>query len=204
MPIDLTQIETGEKFELLCEDLLRAIGFTIVEKVSRGADGGTDLIVSQTISDMTGFSEERRILVQCKHWAEGGKAVPYSKVPNYREAMDEAKIQRYLLITSTLATTDLQRKFKAVTGTGDYVTLIWSAADLTRLLDTHPDVRARHFPTEPELAPTQPRRLKIFLCHASANKPTVRHLYHRLRAQDAETLLKSTRSSCTHKVTTDG
>ena len=31
MPIDLTQIETGEKFELLCEDPLLALGFTIAE-----------------------------------------------------------------------------------------------------------------------------------------------------------------------------
>ena len=28
----------------------------------------------------------------------------------------------------------------------------------------------------------QPRRLKVFLCHASGDKPTVRDLYHRLRA----------------------
>jgi len=34
----------------------------------------------------------------------------------------------------------------------------------------------------PQPAPTQPRRLKIFLCHASGDKPAVRELYHRLRA----------------------
>ena len=163
MPIDLAQIETGEKFELLCEDLLRAMGFTIVEKASRGADAGIDLIVSETIRDTMSFSEQRKTVVQCKHWAKGRKAIPFSEVSNFREAMDEAKVRRYLLITSTLATTDLQRKFKAVTDKGDYVAFIWSAADIT-----HPQVRACHLPPEPELAPTQPRRLKIFLCHASA------------------------------------
>jgi hypothetical protein len=39
MPVDFTQIETGEDFELLCEDLLQAMGFTIVEKVALGVDG---------------------------------------------------------------------------------------------------------------------------------------------------------------------
>jgi hypothetical protein len=44
MPIDFTQIESGEKFELLCEDLLKAMGFTIVEKVARGPDRGKDTL----------------------------------------------------------------------------------------------------------------------------------------------------------------
>lgn len=34
MPIDFTQIESGEKFELLCEDLLQAMGFTIEAKIA--------------------------------------------------------------------------------------------------------------------------------------------------------------------------
>ena len=29
MHIDFTQIESGEDFELLCEDLLQAMGFTV-------------------------------------------------------------------------------------------------------------------------------------------------------------------------------
>ena len=46
MPVDFTQIESGEDFELLCEDLLQAMGFTIVEKVARGPDQGKDIIVN--------------------------------------------------------------------------------------------------------------------------------------------------------------
>jgi len=36
--------------------------------------------------------------------------------------------------------------------------------------------------TPQPVAPTQPRRLRVFLCHASGDKPAVRELYHRLRA----------------------
>lgn len=46
MLIDLTQIESGEEFELLCEDLLQAMGFSIEAKVARGPDLGKDIIVT--------------------------------------------------------------------------------------------------------------------------------------------------------------
>ena len=35
MPIDFAKVESGEEFELLCEDLLQAMGFTIEAKVAR-------------------------------------------------------------------------------------------------------------------------------------------------------------------------
>jgi formylglycine-generating enzyme required for sulfatase activity len=153
MPIDFTQIETGEKFELLCEDLLRAMGFTILQSPARGPDGGVDLIVSEPVTDIMGLTEAPKWLVQCKHWAKSNKSVPLTEVSNYRDAMDEAKVRHYLLITSTLPTQDLKNKFKAVTEIGDYVVLIWSKGDLARLLDAHPDVRNRYFPPAPGPTP---------------------------------------------------
>jgi len=84
MPVDFTQIQSGEDFELLCEDLLRAMGFTIVQSPARGSDAGVDLIVSETVKDTMGFTEERKSLVQCKHYAHSGKAVPFADVANYQ------------------------------------------------------------------------------------------------------------------------
>jgi len=153
MPVDFTQIEKGEDFELLCEDLLRAMGFTIVQSPARGSDAGVDLIVSETVKDTMGFSEERKSLVQCKHYAHSGKAVSFADVANYREAMDQAKVRRYLLITSTLPSQDLQNKFKAVSETGDYVALIWSKNYLAGLLGAYPGVRSLHFPPPPGPTP---------------------------------------------------
>jgi len=153
MPVDFTQIKSGEDFELLCEDLLRAMGFTIVQSPARGSDAGVDLIVSETVKDTMGFAEERKSLVQCKHYAHSGKAVPFSDVANYREAMDQARVRRYLLIASTLPSQDLQNKFKAVSEAGDYVALIWSRNHLARFLDAHPDVRGRYFPPPPGPTP---------------------------------------------------
>ena len=154
MPIDFTQIESGEEFELLCEDLLQAMGFSIVQPPARGPEGGKDLIISEIVRDRMGFTEERKTLVQCKHKAQSGKAVGFGEVANYRDVMDQYQVQRYLLITSTLPTEDLRTKFEATSKKGDYVALIWSKGDLDRLLDEHPDVRKRYFPSEVEEEPT--------------------------------------------------
>jgi len=154
MQIDFTQIETGEDFELLCEDLLRAMGFTIAQSPARGPDAGIDLIVTEPVRDTMGLAQERTWVVQCKHYAGSGKSVYFTDIANYREAMDQAKVRHYLLITTTLPSQGLQDKFRAVTETGDYVALIWSANDLTRHLDDHPKVRDHYFPPEP--TPTTP------------------------------------------------
>ncbi len=158
MHIDFTQIESGEDFELLCEDLLQAMEFTIVQQPARGQEGGKDLIVSEIVRDKMGFTEKRETLVQCKHRAKSGKAVGFAEVANYRDVMDEYEVRRYLLITSTLPTEDLRTKFEATSKKGDYTALIWSKGDLARFLDEHPDVRERYFPPEVE-APTPAGRL---------------------------------------------
>ena len=59
MAIDFTQIETGEEFELLCADLLRAMDFTIVDEPARGQEGDKDLIISELVTDGLGFEEQR-------------------------------------------------------------------------------------------------------------------------------------------------
>ncbi|MBN1640746.1 MAG: restriction endonuclease, partial [Anaerolineae bacterium] len=146
MTIDLTQIEGGEAFELFCEDLLKAMGFEIVQQPTRGTEGGKDLIVSETTRDRMGYAQELKTLVQCKHYAVSDRAVGFGDVNNYRDAMDQYGVQRYLLITSTLPTEDLRTKFEATTQKGRYVALIWSKGDLLRLLDAHPEVRDRYFP----------------------------------------------------------
>ena len=53
MPIDFTQIDP-EEFELLCEDLLQAMGFSIEAQVARGPDLGKDIIAIQTMADRAG------------------------------------------------------------------------------------------------------------------------------------------------------
>ena len=122
MTVDLTQIsgrDRGTKFERFCEDLLRAMGFDIIHPTTVGTEGGKDLIVSETTRDRMGFAQEHRTLVQCKHYAKSGRAVPFADVANYRDVMDQYGVERYLLITSTLPTEDLRAKFEATTEKGE-------------------------------------------------------------------------------------
>lgn len=146
--IDFKQIQTGEDFELLCESLLRAKQFRIVDAVARGSDGGKDLIISETVTDRTDHTEERKTLVQCKHNAHSDKAVSFGDVVNWRDACDGYRVTRYLLICSTVPTEDLRRKFQATTEKGDYVAVIWSRNDIERYLTEYPDVRDRYFPED--------------------------------------------------------
>ena len=119
MTLEFARIESGEDFELFCADLLKAMGFTIVQPPARGQEGGKDLIVNETVKGMVGLAEERKWLVQCKHYAKSKKAVGFKEVANYRDAMDQYAVRRYLQITSTVPTEDLRDKFEKTTRKGD-------------------------------------------------------------------------------------
>jgi hypothetical protein len=66
IPIDFTEIQSGEEFELFCEDLLQEMGFSIEDKVARGPDAGKDIIATQKIEDAAGIFEEHRYLAGCR------------------------------------------------------------------------------------------------------------------------------------------
>ena len=155
MPVDFKQIADGEKFELLCEDLLRALGFAIEAEVARGPDLGKDIIATKTTTDELGFSREHHFLVECKHYAKSGNSVREPDIGNPIARMGTHNCDRYILATSTVASEKVRKQLEGMPNTvPQYQAAIWHAAHLARLLDAHPDVRARHFPPEPEPAPT--------------------------------------------------
>jgi len=155
MRIDFTQIETGEDFELLCEDLLQAMGFTIEAKPARGPDLGKDIIAIKTIIDDVGIPDTHRYLVECKHYAKSGRSVLERDVGNPVARMATNNCDRYLLATSTVSSEKLRTQLAGMPNIASkYKAAIWSKSDLTRRLDAHPDVCARHFPSEPEPEPT--------------------------------------------------
>ena len=155
MPIDFTQISSGEEFELLCEDLLRAMGFTIEAKVARGPDLGKDIIATKTFTDDVGFDDTHRYLVECKHFAKGGYSVREADIGSPIARMGTHNCDRYILVTTTVAAEKTRVQLAGITTTvPHYKATVWHKGDLTRLLDRHPDVRDRYFPLEP--APSTP------------------------------------------------
>jgi len=173
MPIDFTQIETGEDFELLCEDLLQAMGFAIEAKVARGPDLGKDIIATKSFTDDAGFDETHRYLVECKHYAKGNRSVREADIGSPIARMGTHNCDRYILVTTTVAAEKTRVQLASVTNTvPHYKATIWHKGELTRLLDAHPDVLQRHFPAvgptpADELAETVEALLKVmgFTCH---------------------------------------
>jgi hypothetical protein len=150
MPVDFTQIDP-EEFELLCEDLLQAMGFAVEAKVARGPDLGKDIIATETVTSRAGFSETHRYLVECKHYARSGKSVQEQDISDPIRRMGTHNCDRYILVTSTVPAEKTRVQLASIPNiVPHYRATTWSKGDLARLLDRHPDVRERYFPSEPE------------------------------------------------------
>jgi hypothetical protein len=147
VPVDFTLID-AEDFELLCEDLLRTMGFVIEASVARGPDLGKDIVASLTIGDPAGFSEMHRYLIECKHYIRSGRSVLEENLGSPIARMGTHKCDRYILATSTIASEKVRVQLDAIPNTvPNYKAIVWSRGDLNRLLDQHPEVRARFFPS---------------------------------------------------------
>ena len=142
---DFKQIESGEDFELLCEDLLQAMDYTVEASVSRGPDLGRDIIVSKTVTDEMGFTESYRYLIECKHYARGGKSVREADIGSPIARMGTHNCNRYILITSTVPSEKVRVQLAAIpNAVPHYKATVWDKNHLVRFLEQHPDVWERH------------------------------------------------------------
>ena len=143
---DLKSIKTGEEFELLCEDLLRAKGLDIQSRPSRGPDGGADMIVGMIETDGLGFRQESRILIECKHFAHSGRSVRESDIGSIIERTIRHNCNKYLLITSTLPSTSVSQQLRAISQNPsiNISAAVWAANDLQELLTQYPAVVQNH------------------------------------------------------------
>lgn len=126
-------------FETLVRDLLQAELQTRIESFKSGRDGGIDLRYSLT--------EDRRIIIQCKHYVETG----FNGLASHLERKEKQKIHkikpaRYVLCTSVGLTPANKEKLKTIlspycAGTED----IFGQDDLNNLLGRHPEVEKQSF-----------------------------------------------------------
>ena len=131
MYIDFTRIKSGEEFELLCEDLLQADGFSIVEKVPRGPDLGKDLIATFVQTGPRGFEDSHRYLVECKHFAKSDESVKEHHIGCPMSRMCSHGCDRYLLITSTVPSEKVRHQLEGISNSPHhYKAAIWSKVDL--------------------------------------------------------------------------
>lgn len=113
MTIDFTEIPPAnssdgkqDRFELFAREMLKTIGFEILEQPDRGADGGKDILVSETLR---GINKNHPLtwLVSAKHHAHSGKSVTPSDETNIRERVDALGADGFLGFYSTLPSSGL-------------------------------------------------------------------------------------------------
>lgn len=116
MIIDFKEIPAGNKkgeeqdqFEMFCRDFLEELGFKLLYHVSRGPDGGKDIIVEGKFNAM-----QKRIkwLVSCKHFAhaKGRKAVGVKDEPSILDRVKAAKCKGFVGMYSTVASSALSQR----------------------------------------------------------------------------------------------
>lgn len=121
MLIDFTEIPIAnsgkgdqDTFELFARDFLKQMGFTIVEDPSRGADGGKDIIVTET---RTGISGNTKIkwLVSCKHYPKS-KSISPNIEQNIYDRVISNNCDGFMGVYSTLASSGLMRSLEGLKG----------------------------------------------------------------------------------------
>jgi hypothetical protein len=101
---------TGDQdtFEEFAQEFLKALGYVIEEPVSRGADGGKDLLVLEINGETL-----RRWLVSCKHFAHSGRSVSPIDELNITDRLDQFDCQGFIGFYSTLASSALIERLKS-------------------------------------------------------------------------------------------
>ena len=64
----------ASRFEALVSHLLESLGYRILERPAIGPDAGRDILVERTIKDLM-LEKTEKVVVQCKHYIRGGRAV---------------------------------------------------------------------------------------------------------------------------------
>ncbi|MGB3422672.1 MAG: restriction endonuclease [Dolichospermum sp.] len=116
--INFKEIEGGEDWELFARDFLKEIGFRIESEVSRGADAGKDLIISETTKGIEN-TYRFRWLVSCKHYATSDKSINEVIEPNLLERCKSFNVDGFIGFYSTLASSGLVNRLDALKAKSD-------------------------------------------------------------------------------------
>lgn len=121
MPIlDFCEIPEAHKstglqdtFELFARDFLEHLGYSITQGPDRGADGGKDLIVTET---RLGIGGETKVkwLVSCKHKAHSGNSVGVNDEIDIPGRVASNKCDGFIGFYSTLPSSGLTRNLEGL------------------------------------------------------------------------------------------
>jgi hypothetical protein len=141
----------GTRFEALICQLLEAMEYRILEKPAVGVEGGRDILVERILKDVMGERREK-VVVQCKHYAQSGKAIGDKEVGVWENAMRRYKARGYLLVTDTRVTENLSKSFREFTeDEANYPrwAAFWDVDDIISLLSRFGKIQDTFFPPTP-------------------------------------------------------
>lgn len=116
--IDWTEIADGDTWELFARDFLADQGFAIEVGPGRGADAGRDLVVSEQLQGKF-TNQSFKWLVSCKHNAKSGQSVGPNLETNLIDRVKQHKANGFIGFYSTLASSGLVERLRAITESGD-------------------------------------------------------------------------------------
>ncbi|MDP2365472.1 MAG: restriction endonuclease [Ignavibacteria bacterium] len=154
MPIiDFTEIPPAnssdgkqDTFELFARDFLAALGFDVEENPSRGADGGKDLIVLESLSGLI-RDDKRKWVVSCKHYIHSGKSVGDKDEIDVMGRVRKFKANGFMAFYSTVPSSGLTQTFN--THKDEAVIAIWDNEKIESALIVEPKLQVifeRYFP----------------------------------------------------------
>jgi Restriction endonuclease len=135
--LDFKELPTdGQDFELLVREILFREGFH-VEWSGRGADGGRDLVCTETRQNIIGLNT-KRWLVQCKHFAHAGRAVGIGDLDDIVTSAAHHNCSGYLLACSTFPSSAVVQRLEGISANqGVPLTAnFWDAVLIERVLAT--------------------------------------------------------------------
>ncbi|TWT94937.1 restriction endonuclease [Neorhodopirellula pilleata] len=135
-----------DQFELFAREFLQGMGYTILEQPDRGADGGKDILVQESLRGIN-KSHDIKWLVSAKHYAHSGGSVKPTDEINIRERVERFNADGFLGFYSTLPSTGLNGTLTGLVA--HILTDHFDSAAIERYLTTHKslgDVFRRFFP----------------------------------------------------------
>lgn len=117
----------GEGLELLFQQIAESEGM-VCSQASRGPDGGRDFIISGLDGDF-----QKSWLVSCKDYSHSRKSVPDSDLLTLPNECLIHKVDRFLLVTTTLPSSRAEQVLRAHASKG-ILTRVWNRGHLITLL----------------------------------------------------------------------
>lgn len=145
----------GTDFELLIRELLFACGLRVYWS-GKGPDGGRDLLcIEEPVSKIA--TNEKRWLVQCKHFANSSKSVGVDDLDDIVTSCTQHSAEGYLLVCSTQPSSAVVTRLEAISNNPAVriTTAYWDYVTIERLLSspkTWP-IAQRFFPVSSEIEP---------------------------------------------------